>query len=99
MLPCTKRSVNVRKVLNGGVLCPMDPMPMEGVAKGPATKSTVHDDLARWNWDDTWERNYHAPSIAVPRRKDVNRARWWRFPKRKKGAQDGDLATIRQAAT
>ena len=60
-----KRPVNVREVLNGIFYVLWTGCQWKALPKDLPPKSTVHDYLELWNWDDTLERIHYALYVAV----------------------------------
>jgi hypothetical protein len=83
------------------LLCPVDRLPMEGAAKRPAPKSTVHDYLELWNWDGTLERIHHALYVAVREQEGREASPTVAIidSQTAKGAQKGGLGSILRATT
>ena len=55
-----KRTVDVREVVNGLMYILSTGCQWAAMPKDLAPRSTVHDYLARWDWDGTLERIHHA---------------------------------------
>ena len=82
-------------------LRPVDRLPMESLAQGPAAEEHGHDYLELWNWDGTLERIHHELYMAV-------REQEGREPsptvaiidsQTAKGSQNGGLGSILRATT